>query len=77
MTETIFTPQSMRTVNIANTTIIGFARNIDDEDSLILRNIGQGEQSSFPFLSMASSRYPLNPLTLQPGSTVLTCSRLP
>ncbi len=37
MTETIFTPQSMRTVNIANTTIIGFARNIDDEDSLILR----------------------------------------
>ncbi len=49
MTETIFTPQSMRTANIANTTIIGFARNIDDEDSLILRNIGARRTIIIPF----------------------------
>lgn len=39
MTETIFDPQGARSYQMCGQTLIAFARNIDDEDSLILRNI--------------------------------------
>lgn len=49
MTETIFSPQSCRTLQMAGSSLIAFARNIDDEDSLIVRNITAGRTVIVPF----------------------------
>lgn len=48
MTDTIFTPGAHRVMELAGATLIAFARNIDDEDSLILRNKTAGRTVIIP-----------------------------